>query len=412
MKSVSKSAKCFVSSACLMKGIVKRWCAYALALSAAVGLAVVAAPSAQAQTFTVLHAFSGRPDGDNPAGGLILDSAGNLYGTTWHGEVSGVGTIFKLDTSSDETVLYSFAGKSGTRPFGATLLRDSRGNLYGTTTVGGSSKQGTVFRLGSNGRQVVLHSFSGGVDGGNPYAGLIRDTTGNLYGTTAFGGTYGDGVVFVLDRTGTETVLYSFTGGADGRNPFGGLIRDPAGDLYGTTEIGGDLNCEPPYGCGTVFKIDSTGNETTLHIFTGGSDGANPYGSLVGDAAGNLYGTTSQGGPSDSGTVFKLDTNGVETVLYSFTGALDGGYPKAGLVFDAAGNLYGTTEYFGASSGGTVFKLDTAGTESTLHSFNAGSDGGTPVAGLDWDAAGNLYGTTLSGGASACRCGTVFKLKP
>ena len=297
-------------------------CITAITLFAA--LAIPIRLPAQAPTFTVLHAFTGLSDGGFPSASLVRDTAGNLYGTT-----------------------------------------DTRGT-YGN---------GVVFRLGTSGRETVLHSFTGGKDGADPEAGLVRDVAGNLYGTTRTGGAYGYGVVFKLDTTGKETVLHSFTGGADGANPnFGdpGLLRDVAGNLYGTTGAGGDLACRfvsaalaslgfP--GCGVVFKLDTTGKETVLHRFTGGADGADPATGLVRDTAGNLYGNTfgggdlACGGGSGCGVVFKLDTTGKETVLHKFTGGKDGANPAGRLVRDSAGSLYGTTQSGGAFHNGVVFKL-------------------------------------------------------
>src|SRR5271157_94942 len=343
----------------------------ALALAIMLVAAVLATGSAQAQTYTysVLYTFTGSPDGAGPDAGLVRDAQGNLYGTTGDGGASGAGTVFKVDTTGKETVLYSFAGTGGdgANPY-AGLLRDAQGNLYGTTAGGGDLAClapygcGTVFKVDMTGNETVLYSFTGtGGDGASPRAGLLPDAQGNLYGTTSLGGDLacnapaGCGTVFKLDRTGKETVLYSFTGGADGGRPVAGLVQDAQGNLYGTTASGGDLACLAPYGCGTVFKVDMTGNETVLYSFTGtGGDGIQPLAGLVLDTLGNLYGTTSQGGDpactNGCGTVFKVDTTGKETVLYSFTGiGGDGVQPLATLVLDAQGNLYGTTFYGGAS---------------------------------------------------------------
>jgi uncharacterized repeat protein (TIGR03803 family) len=234
----------------------------------------------------------------------------------------------------------------------------------------------------------VLHSFKGGTDGESPYGGVVRDTAGNLYGTTAQGGAFSNGTVFKLDTTGKETVLYSFTGGADGAIPLAGLIRDAAGNLYGTTEVGGDLTCNSGIGCGTVFKLHTTGKETVLHSFTGNPDGASPFAGVIRDAAGNLYGTTPKGGALNSGTVFKLDTTGKETVLYSFAGGADGSYPDAAVIRDAAGNLYGNTFFGGTYNFGTVFKLDSTGKETVLYRFRKPTNGLYPV-GVIQDKAGN-----------------------
>jgi uncharacterized repeat protein (TIGR03803 family) len=255
-------------------------------------------------------------------------------------------------------VLYTFTGGADGSAPEATLVRDPAGNLYGTTVYGGDYGKGVVFKVDTAGTETVLHSFTGGADGETPETGgLILDTAANLYGTTVFGGTYYSGVVFKLDPTGTETVLYTFTGGADGGSPDTGLIRDAAGNLYGTTMQGGDLQACPYLGCGTVFKLDPTGKETVLYAFNGRADGYKPEASLIRDAAGNFYGTTWWGGDLHScpltlgslgcGVVFKLDPTGVETVLHTFHGGADGAWPTSTLVRDTAGNLYGT-----ASGGG------------------------------------------------------------
>ena len=200
----------------------------------------------------------------------------------------------------------------------------------------------------------VIYSFAGGSDGADPLAGLVRDAASNLYGTTYAGGDYGSGTVFKLDTTGKEAVLHSFSGGPDGGYPYAGLILDAAGNLYGTADSGGSS------GGGIVFKISSAGKETVLHSFKGGKDGEYPYASVIRDAVGNLYGTTYGGGASGWGTVFEIDPTGKETVLYSFAGAADGASPEGGLVQDTAGHLYGTTKYGGALGAGTVFELSPA----------------------------------------------------
>ena len=275
-------------------------------------------------------------------------------------------------------------------------------------------------QLDSTGKETVLYSFTGKADGAFPYAVLTRDAAGNLYGTTQNGdlarcgsGIGCGGVVFKLDTTGKETVLHRFTGkSGDGANPDAGVIRDAAGNLYGTTYYGGDLNCGFTGGCGTVFKLDTTGKETVLYTFTDAADGAQPFAGVIRDAAGNLYGTTQTGGTSGNGTVFKLNSAGKETVLYIFTGAADGAQPFAGVIRDAAGSLYGTTQHGGAFGLGTVFKLYPTGKETVLYSFSGGADGSTPAAALVRDAAGNLYGTTVLGGDPTCGCGTVFRIEP
>jgi uncharacterized repeat protein (TIGR03803 family) len=390
----------------------------ALAISLAIVL-ISAAHPAQAQTFSVLLTFTGGIDGGQPLAGLIVDNKGNLYGTTSRGGSGllgcqqGCGTIFKVDPGGNETVLHSF-GKvvtDGAYPLFGSLFRDSAGNLYGTTSSGGADGSGTIFRVSSTGKEASF-SFPGGAMGGFPYAGLVPDAAGNVYGTTYYRGTgcppYGCGTVFKVSGAGKETVLYSFAGGADGGYLWDGVVRDTAGNLYGTTLNGGTSNF------GTVFKVDPTGKKSVLHNFTEGQDGGDPYAGLVVDSAGNLYGTTSAGGFYGGGTVFKVDSSGNETILYNFcTKSLceDGVAPFASLAMDAAGNLYGTTLLGGFDLYyGVVFKLDPTGQETVLYNFTGTDDGGLTYAGVVLDSAGNIYGTTPSYGANGF--GTVFKITP
>jgi uncharacterized repeat protein (TIGR03803 family) len=363
--------------------------------------AVLLTQSAQAQTHRVLYGFTGGADGANPMGSLLMDKAGNLYGTTEIGGALGFGTVFKLDATGNETVLHSFTYFDGAVPY-AGLVMDKTGNLYGTTAFGGPFDAGTAFKLGTSGEETVLYGFSGGTDGEDPEAGLVMDMAGNLYGTTYYGGAFGFGTVFQVDPSGNEMVLHNFTK-SDGANPDASLVMDKRGDLYGTTEFGGSS------GVGTLFKLTRGGNYDVLYSFTNMPDGEAPQAGLVVDKAGNFWGTTNVGGSSGFGTVFKLGTSGNEMVLHSFTNVPDGAYPMAGLVMDEAGNLYGTTREGGSFGFGTVFKLGTSGNETVLHSFTY-SDGAYPYAGLVMDKAGNLYGTTNSGGTFGY--GTVFKLTP
>ncbi len=349
---------------------------------------------------TVLYSFTGGVDGGYPEAGLIQDLAGNLYGTTSSGGASGAGVVFKLDRRGNETVLYSFTGGADGGYSYAGLIQDLFGNLYGTGSGGGASGAGVVFKLDRRGNETVLYSFTGGADGGYPYAGVVQDFFGNLYGTTCCGGASFAGVVFKLDRRGNETVLHSFTGGADGGYSYAGLIQDLFGNLYGTASGGGAA------GAGVVFKVDTRAHESVLYSFPG-SDGSNPVAGVIEDAAGNFYGTTIGGGPANSGVVYKVDATGHESVLYSFTGGSDGGRPSAALIQDAAGNFYGTTQGGGAFGAGVVYKLDATGHESVLYSFTGGADGANPAAALIQDAAGNFYGTTQGGGVHA---GVVYKL--
>ena len=412
----------------------KRTLITAIALAVVVELGAGTIQSAQAQTFTVLHTFAGAPDGANPIAGLVQDVAGNLYGTTQQGGITGglcansglngCGTVFKLDPSGNETVLYRFTGAADGEFPSAGLVRDAAGNLYGTTQYGGATSSacgigcGTVFKLDPSGTLTPLHSVgsSGGLvmDGaGNLYgsttegifeldpktgvftvldssagsgATLALDLVGNLYGTRDGGGLTNSvclnnscGTVFKLDTADTYSTLYSFTAmGDDGYNPFAGVALDPAGNLYGTTPYGGEPNCtagnHSSGGCGIVFKVSPAGVETVLNL----NGGDHPVAGLVLDAAGNLYGTTEFRGPTaDSlGTVFKMTPSGVETLLYSFTGVPDGHDPVAGLVLDGSGNLYGTAEFGGVSGMGTVFKINPAGPQNfplTVAFFGSGT---------------------------------------
>jgi uncharacterized repeat protein (TIGR03803 family) len=387
---------------------------------------------AQAQTFRVLYSFNGPPDAQAPHSNLLLDGSGNIYGITFGGGSSYEGTAFKLNSSGKETVLYSFLSGYGNRP--DLVIQDAEGTLYGTTTYGGSYGQGAVFKLDQKENETVLYSFRGAAksDGFDPI-GVVRDEQGNLYGTTGLGGEaggcygYGCGIVFKLDPAGKETVLYTFKGGADGGYPSGPIVRDAAGNLYGETAYGGDLSCYPPYGCGTVFKLDPAGKETVFHRFTGtGGDGEHPWAGLVADNKGNLYGATVEGGTGPNctsaengcGTVFKVDRTGKETVLHSFTGSGADFPPNASLALDEKGNIYGTTPNGGSqncgSGCGAVYMLNPAGKETILHEFVGGTEGATPLGGVTLDSAGNIYGTTALGGDLACNngagCGTVFKL--
>ena len=375
IESQSATAKHLSSSAHFAKRIAKRWFVYALGLAVA---AMVAAPAAQAQTFDVVYSFTAYTD--------------------------------------------------GALPYAQLIVRD--GSLYGTTQLGGRPNWGTVFTVNNRGAEAVLHRFTI-PDGSLPTAGLVMDSAGNIYGTAAQGGylscdsPLGCGTIFKLDTGGTYTVLHTFAGLAKGFGPLAGLITDSAGNLYGTTWLGGNLKCNIPYrgfGCGVVFKLDASGTYTVVHAFNG-EDGATPlYGPLVMDSAGNLYGTTSNGGAYGNGTVFELDPKGIETVLYSFKGGRDGAFPYAGLFRDEKGNLYGTT-YHGGEPGkclnvgcGVVFKVDSSGTETVLYRSNGGMDGEWPESSLIRDSQGNLYGTTYYGGDPSCDnggivgCGTVFKV--
>jgi uncharacterized repeat protein (TIGR03803 family) len=307
-------------------------------------------------------------------------------------------------SSADYQVLYNFVGgtQDGAHPEGDLLLHE--GNLYGTTEYGESDGllgPGMVFRLTLDGTETVLHKFNYS-DGNGSQAGLILNrATGEFYGSTSAGGAHQGGVLFKLDAEGTESVLHDFNPAADGNFPRGRLIRDKLGNFYGiASSLGGDND-------GIIYRLAADGSFTVLHTFIG-SDGEDPAARLKRDKAGNLYGTTLFGGANNSGTVFKLTPAGRLTTLHSFTGGPDGGRPAGGLERDKAGNLYGTTLLGGAANMGVVFKLATDGTETVLHSFSGGADGALPEADL-MRIDDTLYGTTGSGGGT-CNCGTVFKM--
>jgi uncharacterized repeat protein (TIGR03803 family) len=369
---------------------------------------------------TVLYSFTGGADGSNPYGALIEDASGNLYGTAVEGGANGIGTVFKLAPDGTETVLWTFAGADGTYPE-AGLVLDTKGNLYGTTSYGGAGTAckggcGVVFKLAPKGKswtETVLHSFTNGADGSDPMASLIIDTTGKLYGTTVFGGANNEGTVFEVAPHGTETVLYSFAPGVNGSFPMAALMMDKKGNLYGTGNGGGTgTACGGP--CGVVFKLAPKGKswtETVLHSFTNGADGAFPTADVIEDKAGNLYGTTYTGGGADGdGIVFKLAPDDTETVLWTFTGT-NGAQPEAGLIMDKKGKLYGTTLMGGANNYGAVFEVAPDGTEKVLYSFGGapnGTDGILPYDGVIEDKSGNLFGAAYGGGADAN--GAIFKV--
>lgn len=308
-------------------------------------------------TETILHSFDvNGTDGAYPVASLVLYK-GNLYGTTVEGGTHNIdGTVFELKHTTKgwtETILHSFgASGDGSQPYCA-LTVDTSGNLYGTTNVGGAYSKGTVFKLTPLGTETILWSFGNGADGANPLAGVVRDAAGNLYGTTEYGGAFGYGTVFKLTPSGAETILHSFDlNGTDGAYPIGKLVIYN-GNLYGTTVSGG------AFGDGTVFKVTQSGTETILHSFANNDiDGFNPYAGLV-IRNGNFYGTTSSGGGigSVAGILFEMTPSGVETILHVFGGSPDGAFPYGGVVFDKSGSLYGTTLDGGANGVGTVFKM-------------------------------------------------------
>jgi uncharacterized repeat protein (TIGR03803 family) len=411
-------------------------------MAVALATTMISVRRTQAQTLTLdlLHTFTGAPDGNQPLAGLFRDAKGRLYGTTGTGgdancpgnQPYGCGTVFKVDASGKYSVLYTFLGGSdGGFPV-ASLTEDAAGSLYGTT-AGLNGADSTVFKLTQTGQKTVLHTFSNqGADGGAPDTTPILDASGNLYGTTPVNGDShcgfegsGCGVIYKVNASGKFSVFHTFKDITGGMQPEGGLGIDAKGTLYGSTSLGGDLNCFSALGCGTVFRLTKSGTFTVLHRFHGKADGAGPV-SATADAAGNVYGITGYGGdlscysPMGCGVIFKIDTAGKFSVLFTFSSKViccGPGYNI--LVRDSKGNLYDTTPINGVHNGGFLFELDTNGRFTVLFDFPyQGENGdGQFVNSIAMDKHGNFYGTMQIGGDFSCGrgdqgCGTVFELVP
>lgn len=385
----------------------------------ALGLALILLTSSplQAQIFKTVHSFTGRGDGANPLNGFVADSAGNLYGTASSGGVSNNGVVFQINAQGKETVLYKFrGGGDGSNPQGF-LIRDAAGNIYGTTSAGGAYGAGTVFEVAPNKVETVLYSFTGKGDGASPLAGLTTDATGNLYGTTSAGGASGNGTVFKLSPPTplsgkwTERVLYSYGTGTDGATPVGGVSFDASGNLYGTTSAGG------AYGLGTVFQLKAGAHwtENTLHNFQNFDDGAVPYAGLIADQAGNFYGAATEGGNNGGGTIFQLTPSKGGwnfTTVYSVPGWGISGSFRNVVLDPSSGILYGTTHCDGDYNSGTVYKLTPTGGKwnyTLLHTFTGGHDGLYSFSNLVLNQ-GKLYGTTKYGGSR--NNGVIFAITP
>ena len=371
----------------------------------------------------IVHSFTGGSDGSDPATDLTIAADGNFYGTTVVGGYYNCGTIFRLTPRSSppwqETVLYSFTCYGdGKNPYGGVTF-DNNADLFGTTVAGGSGPIcagdgcGVAWELSASGES-VLHSFTGGDDGYGPGGGLTMDRKGNLYGTTPDGGAHYSGVVYALSRrkgSWHEGVIHAFDGASEGGVGSLGRLLLRRGDLYGVTEIGG------AHSAGTIYKLRRSGKNwqlTTLYAFKGSPDCGSPYGGLIADRHGDLYGTTYYGGASGQGCVFELNAakSYAERVVYSFKGGNDGSSPTSTLLLNGRGTLYGTTSAGGGSCDcGTVFKLNAkTGAESVLHSFAGGQDGAYPYYGLVPDGNGHLLGTTATGGTS--NQGVAFEITP
>jgi uncharacterized repeat protein (TIGR03803 family) len=420
---------------------------HAIAVITLFVLITVASPSAQAQTFTVLHSFTYQPDGAFP-NSLIRDQQGNLYGTTRAGGAFECvpslhlrcGTVFKMDSAGKETVLHTFAGGNDGAGPQAALVRDASGNLYGTTLGGNNISNSTVFKIAPNGKETVLHVFTGQ---STPVccqdSPVALDAEGNVYGMSPYvgdlncGRELGCGTLYRVTRSGKFTLIHTFKG-TDGAQPEGGLVRDANGNLYGAALIGGDINnnaCpvtnndrRTPFGCGTIFKLDAKGKFTVLHTFKQHADGSIPVG-LIQDATGNLYGEATYGGdltcyaPYGCGTIFKIDAAGKFSVLFTFSSANTRNPGFTGhLARDSKGNLYGAKKYDGSNADGFLFKLDPRGNLTNLFDFPTehSAEGFLPndfVLG----SKGDFYGSMLVGGhieicdpKNSGGCGTVYHL--
>jgi uncharacterized repeat protein (TIGR03803 family) len=399
-------------------------------------LVLVLATSAWAGSETVLYQFMGDQDGYTPQAGVLF-MKGKIYGTTFNGGAPEWGTVFQLTRTQSgwtKKTIYAFtARKDGGLPLGE-LAKDEAGKLYGTAIRGGNLSYeygtgcGVVFELTpapQRWKETVVHAFHL-KDGCMPQGELVWDGAGNLYGTTSIGGDLscargdGCGTVFKLSRSaaGWKLITLHAFHGKDGGSPVS-LLRDRSGNFYGATAGGGDSELG-----GTVFKLSPSGKTwklTTLYSFTGGNDGSSPLAGVVFDQSGALYGTTYYGGTYGLGVVYKLTPAKPawkEKVLHTFAGGQDGGNPYSNLLFDPQGNLYGTASAYGGENNGAIFKLTNSGgvwTESIAYSFNE-SDGSAPEGDIIWDASGNLYGTTSASGdfcnGDQSGCGNVYEFTP
>jgi len=363
------------------------------------------------------YAFKGGADGAYAYGGLVQDASGDFYGTTGNGGsggscAGGCGTLFTLTAGGTHAVIHNFTGGMDGNWPNADLVSDAAGNIFGSTVIGNSST-GSIFKLATDGAFSVLHTF-GQIDGSHPGVRLAAADNGDIYGTTGGGGAHGLGTIFKLASGGTLTTLYDFRDEEDGRWPYGGIVRDANGNLYGGTQNGGDPKCN----CGTLFELDHTGTFSVLHTFKGKHDGSQPLGPLTiandGIAGATLYG----GAKCQCGVIFHIGADNSFSVLYAFPSRKKGSRPSGALIADDGGNLYGTTQAGGGCKAidlgcGTVFRLAPDGVLTTLHAFKAGSDGYGPVSALVLSGA-NLYGTVPRGGDLDCNgtgCGMVFRVK-
>ena len=398
---------------------------WSVAAVAAILIAAFAG-SAEARGLKTLHVFRGGKNGSNPISGLVADGQGNFYGTTTTGGIGncngghGCGIVFKIGADARESLVYAFKGKKdGASPFGDLTIGPD-GSIYGTTQSGGASCGcGTVYKIRPDGTEKTLYQFQGGADGITPEAGVTLDGDGNIYGTTQQGGSGscqgGCGTVFKLTPTGTKTIVHDFSSDADGELPTGGLVFDSSGNLFGTTQFGG-THCGFN-NCGTLFKITPGGVKSTVHDFgADAEDGARPFGGLIIDGTGTLWGTTLEGGDHIRGTLYKVPPQGQVTIVWAFGMFPDGAYPGNGVIEDGAGNLYGTLPTDGSEGPGMLFRYSIADqTETIVYAFPGFPGGRSPTGTVAFDTLGNIYGTTFAGGVhrtgcDANGCGLVYKL--
>jgi uncharacterized repeat protein (TIGR03803 family) len=359
----------------------------------------------------VIYQFAGGASGSNPTGALAIDPVGNLYGAA-EGGANGCGVIFKVTPKGSETIVYAFkCAAAGMYPR-STLIRAPGDLLFGTTFEGGEACNseaplgcGTVFQVDKRGAETVLYTFTGQQDGWEPSGSLVRDKAGNLYGTTVEGGANLGGTLFELSPTGSPGATYQFSVLAP--YSIGAISLDEAGNIYGLTQVGGSNDQ------GALYKVTPTGVRSLLYSFTGGADGSQPLVPPTLDSAGNIYGVASQGGGRQDGTIFKFDTSDVLTVLHTFIGS-DGATPTGTLALGAKGILFGTAYYGGGNGDGSAYALASDGTLKVRYSFEGSLnvDGRYPIGNLVRDRAGYFYGVTFQGGQIVCQggCGTVFRM--
>jgi uncharacterized repeat protein (TIGR03803 family) len=381
-----------------------------IALLAATSLAITpAAASAAKVTYTILFSFQQGANGYQPSGKPLLDAKGDIFGTTLYGGTGGYGTVYSFTANAAFTVLHAFTGTTGAEPR-TGVIANAAGDLFGNTLIGGKANAGILFQLGIHGGTYQAESLQQ-ASGYDLTSGLVADAAGNLYGMAALGGAANLGTVYKVKPNGALSALHSFTGGADGENPrHGSLAEDAAGNLYGTTYHGGANNG------GVMFKVTPAGQESVLYAFSKTNNACyEPNNSVALDAAGNLYGSTISGGPYSQGCVYRLAPDGTFTLLHAFSGTggggSDGASPHTGVTLDANANIYGVTTYGGYDNDGTIYRITASGQYSLLYSYTGGMDGTALYASeLAISPAGAIIGVNQGGGAYGS--GNLFSLSP